>query len=136
MAKKTILVVDDETHIVEMMTTFLSLKGYDVRGAHTGQSGLALALADPPDALLLDLMLPDLDGFEVCRQLRDVDELAHVPVLIISARTDPLSKQRAEDAGADAYFTKPVAMPQLISELEALLARAEVVRTESDGGTE
>lgn len=136
MAKQKILVVDDETHIVEMMSTFLSLKGYAVQGAYTGESGLALALADPPDALLLDLMLPDLDGFEVCRRLRELDEFAHVPVLIISARTDPVSKQRAEDVGADVYFTKPVAMPQLVSALETLLAQAEATRAPSEGGTE
>ncbi|MCD4685843.1 MAG: response regulator, partial [Anaerolineae bacterium] len=76
--------------------------------------------ADKPDALLLDLMMPDIEGYEVCAELRKLPEFAKLPILIISARTDPASKRRAEDAGADAYFTKPVNMAQLVDKLESL----------------
>lgn len=133
MTKKTILVVDDEPHIVEMMTTFLTLKGYDVLGAYTGEGGLAMIYSEKPDAVLLDLMLPDIEGFEVCQRLRETDEFAQLPVLIISARTDSASKARAENAGADAYFTKPIAMPRLIAELEQRLEQAEARRDNASG---
>jgi DNA-binding response OmpR family regulator len=122
MDKKVIMVVDDEPHIVEMMETYLDIKGYAVRGAYSGQSGLVLVQADKPDALLLDLMMPDIEGYEVCAQLRQMPEFAALPIVIISARTDPASKRRAEDAGADAFFTKPVNMVQLVSTLEKLFA--------------
>ena len=125
MTQKVILVVDDEPHIVEMMTTFLTIKGYDVRGAYTGEGGMALINAERPDAVLLDLMLPDIEGFEVCQRLRAADETAELPVLSISARTDSASRVRAQNAGANAYFTKPVAMPLLINKLEEVLAAVE-----------
>ncbi len=133
MTQKKILVVDDEPYIVEMMTTFLTLKGYDVRGAYTGEGGLAMVRAEKPDAVLLDLMLPDIEGFEVCQRLRESDEFANLPVLIISARTDSASKARAENAGANAYFTKPIAMPRLIAELEQRLAQADAERSNPSG---
>lgn len=122
MDKKTIMVVDDEPHIVEMMETFLGIKGYEVKGAYSGQSGLVLIQADKPDAVLLDLMMPDIEGYEVCVELRKLPEFATLPILIISARTDPASKRRAEDSGANAYFTKPVNMAELVKKLEALIA--------------
>lgn len=121
MANRVIVVVDDEPHIVEMVKTFLSIKGYDVHGAYTGESGLALVESERPDALLLDLMLPDIEGFEVCERLRGMEQFADLPILIISARSDPASRERARAVGADVYFTKPVPMPQLVNELSRLL---------------
>lgn len=122
MSKKKIVIVDDEPHIVDMMSTFLTIKGYDVRGAYTGEGGLSLIHAERPDLVLLDLMLPDIDGFAVCTRLRATDDFARLPVVIVSARTDSASRARAEQAGADAYFTKPVAMPDLVRALDKLLA--------------
>lgn len=121
MANKVIVVVDDEPHIVEMVKTFLSIKGYDVHGAYTGESGLAIVESEHPDALLLDLMLPDMEGFEVCERLRASEQFADLPILIISARSDVASRERAKAAGADVYFTKPVPMPELIAELNRVL---------------
>ncbi len=131
MDKKTIMVVDDEPHIVDMMETYLGIKGYEVRGAYSGQSGLVLVQADKPDALLLDLMMPDIEGYEVCAELRKLPEFAKLPILIVSARTDPASKRRAEDAGADAYFTKPVNMAQLVATLETLFTARAATQTAS-----
>ena len=122
MANKVIVVIDDEPPIVDMIKTFLTIKGYDVRGAYTGEQGLAVVQSERPDAVLLDLMLPDIEGFEVCERLRATDEFAELPILIISARTDPASRARAEQVGADVYFTKPVAMPQLVAALNEILA--------------
>lgn len=122
MSKKKIVIVDDEPHIVDMMSTFLTIKGYDVRGAYTGEGGLSLIHAERPDLVLLDLMLPDIDGFTVCARLRAAEDFAVLPIVIVSARTDSASRARAEQAGADAYFTKPVAMPDLVRALDKLLA--------------
>jgi DNA-binding response OmpR family regulator len=119
--KKVILVVDDESFIVEMITMYLQISGYEVRGAYTGQDGLTLVQLEKPDALLLDLMLPDIEGFEVCERVRAMPDVAHMPILIISARVDPESKARAEKAGANGYLTKPVKMAELGAELERVL---------------
>jgi DNA-binding response OmpR family regulator len=120
-AGKTIAIVDDEPHIVDMLSTFLQIKGYRTCSADSGEKVLVLLQLEQPDALLLDLMLPDIDGFEVLARLRAAPDYAKLPVLIVSARTDPASKTRAEQAGANGYFTKPVRMPDLIAALERLL---------------
>ena len=122
--KKVILVIDDEPLVVDMITTFLGFKGYEVRGAYNGEDGLTLIPLEKPDALLLDLMLPDIEGFEICARVRAMPDFAHLPVLIITARSDPESKKRAERAGANGYLTKPLRMPDLVAELEKLLRGA------------
>jgi DNA-binding response OmpR family regulator len=120
--KRVVLVVDDEPFIADMITTYLGMKGYEVRGANTGQDGLTLIPLEKPDILLLDLMLPDIDGFEVCERVRAMPEFARLPVLVISARIDPQSRARAERVGADGYLTKPIKMPVLLAEVERLLS--------------
>jgi DNA-binding response OmpR family regulator len=122
--KKVVLVIDDEPFIVDMLTTFLEINGYEVRGAHNGQDGLVLVQLEKPDVLLLDLMLPDIAGFEVCERVRAMPEFAHIPVMIISARTEPESKARAMQAGANIYLTKPLKMAELVTELQKLLTAA------------
>jgi DNA-binding response OmpR family regulator len=120
--RKVVLVVDDEPAIVDMVTTYLGFKGYEVRGANTGQDGLTLIPLERPDILLLDLMLPDMEGFEVCARVRAMPEFARMPVLIISARVDPESMARAEKAGANGYMIKPIRMPELLAEVKRLLS--------------
>lgn len=122
MAGKTIAVVDDEPFIVEMITTFFELKGYTVRGVYTGQEGLVLTQVEQPDVLLLDLMLPDIHGYEVAETLRKDPQFAQLPIVIISARVEPESRQRAEKAGANAYLTKPLKMTEVLAEVEHALA--------------
>jgi inorganic pyrophosphatase len=117
---KTIVVVDDEPFIVEMLSTFLEIKGYQVRGAYSGEEGLLTVQTEKPDALLLDLMLPDIDGLQVMSRLRAMPDFANLPILIISARTDTEAKVRAEQAGANDYLTKPVQMPLLADLLSRL----------------
>lgn len=119
--KQVVLVVDDEPFIVDMVTTYLGIKGYEVRGAYTGEDGLTLIPLEKPDILLLDLMLPDMEGFEVCARVRAMPDFAQMPVVIISARSEPESKARAEKAGANVYLTKPIKMPELLAEVEKLL---------------
>ncbi len=120
--KQVVLVVDDEPFIVDMVTTYLGIKGYEVRGAYTGEDGLTLIPLEKPDILLLDLMLPDMEGFEVCARVRAMPDFARMPVVIISARIEPESKARAEKAGANGYLTKPIKMPELLAEVKKLLS--------------
>lgn len=118
--QRVVLVIDDEPFIIDMITTYMQLKGYQVRGATNGTDGLALLPLEKPDALLLDLMLPDIQGFEICERIRAMPDFADLPILIISARTDADSKARAERAGASAYLVKPIKMAELFGELERL----------------
>lgn len=128
MAEKTIVVVDDEPSIVDMLTTFLKIKGFNVHGAYSGRDGLMLVQTQNPDALLLDLMLPDIDGFDVMQQLRGTPEFAQLPIVIVTARVDIGAKSRAEKLGASDYLTKPVQMPELIGALTRLLNPSPVPR--------
>jgi inorganic pyrophosphatase len=127
-AEKTIVVVDDEPSIVDMLTTFLKIKGFNVHGASCGTDGLLLVQTQKPDALLLDLMLPDIDGFDVMTQLRGTSEFAHLPIVIVTARADLGAKSRAEKLGANDYLTKPVQMPDLMDALNRLLSPFPVSR--------
>lgn len=121
MAGQVIAIVDDEPHMVDLLSTYLKMRGYEVCGVYSGEDALTLVEVENPDALLLDLMLPDLDGYEVCRRLRQTPAFANLPIIVVSARTDSDSKMLAANAGADAYLTKPVKFPDLIAELNRLL---------------
>jgi DNA-binding response OmpR family regulator len=121
MPGKVIAIVDDEPHMVDLLSTYLKLRGYEVRGVYTGEDALTMVQVENPDALLLDLMLPDIDGFEVCRRLRATPAFARLPIIVVSARTDQDAVNLATRAGANAYLTKPVKFPELISELARLL---------------
>ena len=116
-----ILVIDDELHIRQLLRSSLSERGYRVTVAATGEEGLDLAAAARPDAVILDLGLPGMDGFEVCRTLRTWSE---APILILSARYDEMEKVRALDLGADDYLTKPFSPRTLLARVRALLRRA------------
>ncbi len=121
MPGKIIAIIDDEPLMVDMISTYLRLKGYQVHGAYSGKEGLELVQSTKPDVLLLDLMLPDIDGYRLCEMLRETPAFAALPVLIVSARTDQASMERATRAGANGYLTKPVRFPALLQELDRLL---------------
>lgn len=116
-----ILIVDDEPHMVDMLSTFLKLKGYQVLGTYTGQDGLTLVEVEKPDVLILDLMLPDIDGLQVCKILRNSPVHAQLPILFISARVDQSAIAQAHQVGANAYMTKPIRFPDLLAELDRLM---------------
>jgi two-component system KDP operon response regulator KdpE len=116
-----ILVVDDEPQILRALTTNLRGAGYEVVRAATGEEALAQAAVRPPDAVVLDLVLPDLSGVEVCRELRTWSE---VPIVILSAVGEEGQKVEALDAGADDYVTKPFGMGELLARLRAAMRRA------------
>ncbi len=115
-----ILVVDDETPIRRLLRTALAAEGYDVIEAEDGNRALAAAAKENPDAVLLDLGLPDLDGTEVLARLR---EWSPMPVVVLTARDAETQKIAALDAGADDYVTKPFAMGELLARLRAALRR-------------
>jgi two-component system KDP operon response regulator KdpE len=119
---RNILVVDDERPIRRALEVTLSRAGYRVSTATDGSEALTAAALNPPDLVILDLMLPDADGAEVCSQLRD---WLRAPILLISAVGDEQDKIRALDAGADDYLTKPFGIGELLARVRALLRRSD-----------
>jgi two-component system KDP operon response regulator KdpE len=119
---RNILVVDDERPIRRALEVTLTRAGYRVSTAIDGSEALTAAALDPPDLVILDLMLPDADGAEVCSQLRD---WLRAPILLISAVGDEQDKIRALDAGADDYLTKPFGIGELLARVRALLRRSD-----------
>jgi len=116
-----VLVVDDEPQILRALRTSLRGAGYEVETAETAEAALAMAAMRPPEAVILDLVLPDGTGIEVCRELR---KWSSAPVILLSAVGEEREKIAALDAGADDYVTKPVGIDELLARLRAVLRRA------------
>jgi two-component system KDP operon response regulator KdpE len=123
-----ILVVDDEPQLRRALDVNLAARGYEVDVAPTGEEALALATAVPPDAVLVDLGLPGIDGLEVIRRLR---EWSTVPIVVLSARETEEAKVAALDAGADDYVTKPFGINELLARVRAALRRSQPASEES-----
>ena len=123
-----VLVVDDEAPILRLLRRTLEAHGYAVEAVESGRAALASADRRPPDVVLLDLMLPDMDGLDVCRSLR-----GHLdaPIIVLSARGDERTKVEALDLGADDYLTKPFGTSELLARLRVALRHAAGSRTES-----
>ena len=126
---KKILVVDDERVLAETIGYNLRRQGYAAIAAHDGQEALQAARREQPDAIILDVMLPKLDGFDVCRTLRQ--ETA-VPILMLTAREDEIDKVLGLEIGADDYLTKPFSMRELLARVKALLRRGEMLQVARD----
>jgi DNA-binding response OmpR family regulator len=120
--KKTILVIDDEPHIALGLKDALEFEGFRVLTAATGKEGITLARHERPHAVLLDLMLPDVNGYHVCEDLRRHD--AFMPILMLTARSQEADKIRGLDSGADDYVTKPFSVGELVARIRALFRRA------------
>jgi two-component system OmpR family response regulator len=125
-----ILVVDDETSISDLISTSLRFVGFDVRTAATGSQALTVAEEFKPHAIILDVMLPDQDGFEVCRQIRN--EGVNVGVLFLTAKDGMEDKVAGLTIGGDDYMTKPFSLEELVARLRALLRRIGVVEMDHD----
>jgi two-component system KDP operon response regulator KdpE len=126
MSGERILIVDDEPQIRRAVKTALSGHGYDVDVAEGGEEALTLIASRPPDAVVLDLMMPEVDGFEVVRQVRGWSSL---PIIVLSARGEERSKVDALDLGADDYLTKPFGIDELLARLRAVLRRSGAARS-------
>jgi two-component system, OmpR family, KDP operon response regulator KdpE len=118
--KPRILVVDDEPQIARMLRTQLTARGYQVDHVATGHDALIAVGEEPPDLLLLDLGLPDIEGLEVARRIRD---WSAVPIIFLTVREDERTKVQALDAGGDDYVTKPFGLPELLARIRAVLRR-------------
>jgi two-component system OmpR family response regulator len=125
-----VLVVDDEKSISDLIATSLRFVGFDVRTAATGSEALTVAEEFKPQAVVLDVMLPDLDGFEVCRQLRS--EGLNIGVLFLTAKDGMEDKVAGLTIGGDDYMTKPFSLEELVARLRALLRRIGVVEIDND----
>jgi DNA-binding response OmpR family regulator len=119
--KSCVLVVDDEESIRQMVRQYLEQEGYQVVAAASGIEALRAFYADRPDAVLLDLMLPGMDGWEVCARIR---ELSDVPILLVTARTSQEDKLRGFRLGVDDYLSKPFSLAELAARLQAVLVRS------------
>jgi two-component system alkaline phosphatase synthesis response regulator PhoP len=122
--KKLILLVEDEPDIVRLLTHFLEKDGFEVAASPTGPHGLATIRRRKPAAVILDLMLPDLDGYEICRRVRSDPATAPVPIIMLTAKGDETARVVGLELGADDYVTKPFSPKELLARLRALLRRA------------
>ena len=120
---KTILVVDDERHIVDLVRLYLDKEGFAVVAARDGREALQLAARHDPDLVVLDLMLPEMDGLEVTRELRRTSD---VPILMLTARADDVDRIVGLELGADDYLTKPFNPRELVARVKAILRRTDV----------
>jgi len=128
---ETILVVEDEPALQETLAYNLLRQGYQVELAENGQKGLELARNNKPDLVILDVLLPILDGFDVCRILR---QESNVPILILTARDEEIDRVIGLELGADDYLTKPFSMREFLARVKALLRRVRLDRTETSNG--
>ncbi len=117
-----ILIIEDEVSIAELEKDYLELSGFEVDMEHSGDTGLEKALDTDYDLVILDLMLPGIDGFEICRRIR---EDKNIPVLMVSAKKEDIDKIRGLGMGADDYITKPFSPSELVARVKAHLARYE-----------
>jgi two-component system, OmpR family, phosphate regulon response regulator PhoB len=128
-----ILVIEDEKDLVAALEYNLEREGYQTRSALTGRAGIELAEQDPvPDAVVLDLMLPDISGIEVCRQLRTSKRTQHVPVLMLTAKSEEIDRVVGFEVGADDYVVKPFSVREVMLRVRALLRRQQP-REEAEG---
>lgn len=123
MSYKKILVVDDEEHIVELIRYNLENNGYNIITAFDGDEAYTKAIEENPDLILLDIMLPILDGIEVCKKLKRNKESENIPIIMLTARTEETDKVLGLEIGADDYITKPFNVRELIARVKAVLRR-------------
>ena len=123
MAKKLIAIIDDEPDIVELVSLHLKKAGFDPKGFFNAEDFFDFIGKSTPDLVLLDLMLPDADGFEICKHLRKTDEFASVPIIMLTAKGEETDKILGLELGADDYVTKPFSPKELVARVKAVLRR-------------
>ena len=132
MSKQKILIIEDERALVEVLTYNLRKEGFDVHSATDGQDGLRRAQTILPDLVILDLMLPVIEGLEVCRVLKTGARTRDIPILMLTARSEEVDEIVGFQMGADDYVTKPFKIKPLIQRIKALLRRKKTVPSEGD----
>ena len=123
MSRERVLVVDDEQDLLELVSYNLNKEGYRVVGVGSGEEALAAARRDVPDLILLDLLLPTVDGLEVCRRLKADPRTQHIPVLMLTAKSEEADVVTGLELGAEDYVTKPFSPRVLVARVKALLRR-------------
>ncbi|MCL2336929.1 MAG: response regulator transcription factor [Firmicutes bacterium] len=129
---RKILVVDDEKNIVDIVAFNLNKEGYDVICAYDGEKGLHMALTENPELVILDIMMPKLDGFDVCRKIR---EKSQVPIIMLTARAEEIDKVLGFELGADDYVTKPFGTRELMARVKANLRKKDAPATDTEQDT-
>ncbi|MSN25722.1 MAG: response regulator [Geobacter sp.] len=122
MQKKKILIVEDEESLLKLETILLTIKGFAVVGAYTGQMAIEKLATEEFNLVLLDIMLPDIDGFEICRQIRNNPRTADLPIVMLTAKKSPEDHERGLSCGANAYLHKPFKSAVIIEEISNLLS--------------
>ena len=136
MARKKILIVDDEADLVELLKTELEASGYDVIAALDGEQGVQKALLEKPDLLILDIMMPKMDGYEVLSQLRNNARTKHLPVIILSAKGETYSILDLQNLGATDYLIKPFESEEFLETIQKYLGGGHGFSARKIGGSE
>ncbi|HEX6983024.1 MAG TPA: response regulator transcription factor [Balneolaceae bacterium] len=123
--KQTILVVDDEQDLLELIEYNLQKEGFEVLTAEDGEEGIEVARKHNPSLVLLDIMMPKMDGLEVVEHMRQDEKLGHIPIIFLTARGDEKTEIQGLDKGGDDYITKPISTKKLISRIKAVLRRSQ-----------
>jgi signal transduction histidine kinase len=123
--KVQLMIVDDNVDTVELLTKRFKTQGYDIIAAYDGEQALRKVRENMPDIILLDIMMPKIDGYEVCRQLKQDEKTKHIPILMLTAKSQVPEKVRGLDTGADGYLTKPFDYNELAARVRSLLARKD-----------
>jgi two-component system, OmpR family, alkaline phosphatase synthesis response regulator PhoP len=123
MSKGRILVVDDEIYIVHILDFSLGMEGYEVITALDGEQALEKLKTEKPDLIVLDIMMPKLDGYEVCKSIKSSPETRHIPVILLSAKGRNVDQKMGFDVGADDYITKPFSPRKLVERINQLLGQ-------------
>jgi twitching motility two-component system response regulator PilG len=121
-SRKKILIVEDEESLLRLESILLTSKGYEVKGVPNGQAALDAIALQKPDLVLLDIMLPEIDGFEVCRRIKIAKETSHIPVIMLTAKKCQEDFSRGQEVGADWYITKPFKSAMVIETIQRFLS--------------
>ena len=132
MVNEKILVVDDEEHIAELISYNLTSNGYKVITANNGNDAVKLAVEEKPNLILLDLMIPGKDGYDVCKDVRSNSEIRNTPIIMLTAKSEELDKILGLELGADDYITKPFSVRELLARVKAVLRRFSISEPESN----
>ena len=125
MKRKKILVIEDEVNIIELIRMNLEMHGFNVISSVTGEEGIEKTLNEFPDLILLDLMLPGMDGLEICKRIRMEKATSKIPIIMLTAKSEEMDKVIALELGADDYITKPFGIRELVARIKAVLRRID-----------